>query len=58
MKIKNFDNKVLRIQDISKETFFTSVYLPCHHELEKNETFSGCKAEVLITHPNLHYVDI
>ena len=57
-KIRNFESKVLKMQEIIKDTFFTCTYLPCHHELEKNETYSGQKAEVMVTHPNLHYVDI
>lgn len=47
-----------RLNAIAKDTFLSSVFLPCHHDFEKLQTSSGNKAEVIISHPQMSHVDV
>lgn len=55
--LDNFEIDIKRIQEIVKDTYFVSCFLPCHHDLVQNPTVTGRKAEVLVAHPYLQYVE-
>ena len=49
---------IQRLEAIASETFLASIFLPCHHDLEKKVTASGLRAEVVVAHPNWAHVDL
>ena len=54
----NHNCDVRRIYEQGQDTFCCSVFLPCHHDLNKKENVSGQNIEVLVAHPDIINTDI
>ena len=48
---------IRRIVEQGQDTFCASVFLPCHHALNKSENASGHSVEIVVAHPQMDNID-